>query len=275
MDVEPYIISDVPVYLRANSAEQISAILGSERHACATIRCQNSSQRHSLITSRRQFWIPVYNFRCYYDLMAFVKARAHTTTLAWPWERGCLAEARKGNAVCACLSRGRVGSDWPGGGGRSTLHTPRISYVPYSLHLTPHLFSSFLLSIPLSGFIPHIGHPAWLHPPLLRLNFRSLVQQTTTTHHSQSTTSSVRFSWIYRGQCSLEHHEYFADETCSRFILNLPDGELGSLERVCFQVEQASVTIIHSVDRLLSLPLPSGTGTTKTLCENRTQRCLR
>ena len=27
----------------------------------------------------------------------------------------------------------------------------------------------------------------------------------------------------------------------SRFILNLPDGELDSLERVCFQVEQASV----------------------------------
>ncbi len=25
----------------------------------------------------------------------------------------------------------------------------------------------------------------------------------------------------------------------SRFILNLPDGELGSLERICFQVEQA------------------------------------
>lgn len=28
---------------------------------------------------------------------------------------------------------------------------------------------------------------------------------------------------------------------CSRFILNLPDEELASLERICFQVEQASV----------------------------------
>lgn len=29
--------------------------------------------------------------------------------------------------------------------------------------------------------------------------------------------------------------------SCSRFILNLPDEELASAERVCFQVEQASV----------------------------------
>ena len=34
----------------------------------------------------------------------------------------------------------------------------------------------------------------------------------------------------------------------SRFILNLPDGELASLERICFQVEQAygSASYLHA-----------------------------
>jgi mRNA-decapping enzyme subunit 2 len=32
----------------------------------------------------------------------------------------------------------------------------------------------------------------------------------------------------------------------SRFILNLPDEELASLERICFQVEQAYVYVIEA-----------------------------
>lgn len=34
---------------------------------------------------------------------------------------------------------------------------------------------------------------------------------------------------------------YVTLQNCSRFILNLPDDELSSLERICFQVEQAYV----------------------------------
>ena len=55
----------------------------------------------------------------------------------------------------------------------------------------------------------------------------------------------------------------------SRFILNLPDEELASLERICFQVEQAYVSIFPV--RSLHLSCVLVTGSTKILSGKRTQ----
>ncbi|KAG6890414.1 hypothetical protein C0995_008768 [Termitomyces sp. Mi166 len=49
----------------------------------------------------------------------------------------------------------------------------------------------------------------------------------------QGVDSQDRFSY------KLATHEEVLDDLSSRFILNLPDDELSSLERICFQVEQA------------------------------------
>ncbi|KNZ73441.1 mRNA decapping complex subunit 2 [Termitomyces sp. J132] len=49
----------------------------------------------------------------------------------------------------------------------------------------------------------------------------------------QCVESQDRFSY------KLATHEEVLDDLSSRFILNLPDDELSSLERICFQVEQA------------------------------------
>lgn len=58
----------------------------------------------------------------------------------------------------------------------------------------------------------------------------------------------------------------------SRFILNLPDEELTSLERLCFQVEQAYVYVYVKMKPsswLITLPLVIGS--TKTLSANKIQ----
>jgi hypothetical protein len=54
----------------------------------------------------------------------------------------------------------------------------------------------------------------------------------------------------------------------SRFILNLPDEELASLERICFQVEQAYVQCVPYKGRLLMQN--TDIGFTKTLFEKKT-----
>lgn len=53
----------------------------------------------------------------------------------------------------------------------------------------------------------------------------------------------------------------------SRFILNLPDEELTSLERICFQVEQAYGSVWLSL--ILLAQVLAGTGSTKTLSEKK------
>lgn len=58
--------------------------------------------------------------------------------------------------------------------------------------------------------------------------------------------------------------------SCSRFILNLPEEEFESLERLCFQVEQAYVGTMDHL-QTTSEPSLSGIGSMKTLSESRIQ----
>lgn len=181
------------------------------------------------------------------------------------------SEPQRANGVCACLGRAFVGGL---GGGRSTLHTSDFIRTILS-SLDASIILLFFLSISLSGFTLSTRHPAWPHPHRPHQNFPSLAQHTTLTHRSQSTASSMRSSWICPGPWSLLAAEAVVDTILSRFILNLPDGELGSLERVCFQVEQALVQSSLAVDHVLSPFPPPDTGIMKTLSENKTQVCPR
>jgi hypothetical protein len=57
----------------------------------------------------------------------------------------------------------------------------------------------------------------------------------------------------------------------SRFILNVPDEELETVERICFQVEQAYVFRLSCSVCSPTPPPPKDTGSTKTLLETKTQ----
>lgn len=65
-----------------------------------------------------------------------------------------------------------------------------------------------------------------------------------------------RFWKICQGDshCCLPDWFWNLTHCCSRFILNLPDEEFDSLERLCFQVEQAYVGITHLAKQHLICP---------------------
>lgn len=150
-------------------------------------------------------------------------------------------------------------------GVHSPATTTNIS-LPSVLALCPVLSYISPLAPRLSPF--PFRPSTWLLPLLHRQNSaqRRKPHHTNTHMPPSSTRISVetRFSRTCPGVSpSLVIYHTAALNPISRFILNLPEEELASVERVCFQVEQASVPPSIHPDSS-SKPLSSVTGTTKT-----------
>lgn len=121
---------------------------------------------------------------------------------------------------------------------RSLLQPPQ----PHSQTPTPltRRLDSFLPIYRPHPLLPPTCHPPWPHHLPHHQNFLRPPQR----HHPKNphtpTSPEQRFSKISPGALfsTLPYMGLYLF-SCSRFILNLPQEELASVERVCFQVEQA------------------------------------
>lgn len=134
---------------------------------------------------------------------------------------------------------------------RRDLHTGTTHCSLYCHCLPPFLLST-VASTPLVTLFqlqwhrPHHHHPRSLPHP-----------QQLAPHHlpSNMRTSAEKKCWRSSPGTSMSISHRIAILTItSRFILNLPEEELASVERVCFQMEQAYA---HSTDPVYSVSLIS------------------
>lgn len=131
---------------------------------------------------------------------------------------------------------------------------PSRSAAPPQLTYTTYSFSfSFLTMASSSSSSPELSHPLHTHPP---------------NPYKYSTIEEVLDDLSRSALIQLLFGCY--QSVPSRFILNLPDNELASLERICFQVEQAYdpsyPNLTHGVRNLSFL---SDIGTMKILSERK------
>src|SRR5882762_2229980 len=99
--------------------------------------------------------------------------------------------------------------------------------------------------IPNSGFLPLLLFPPWRTLLLHRLKSLLVplsIPKTTFPISMQVTTKSSKTCQGSSTE-SLRIILHGVNRVYSRFILNLPDEELASLERICFQVEQACASV--------------------------------
>ena len=128
-----------------------------------------------------------------------------------------------------------------------SIRTPISPFPLFNLSISPYSSLSFNLS------------KRWRRHRRHRQKCLPLVQEIT-QNHSRCRTNYTKSSRIFPGQHIINYPPPLPAHffLFSRFILNLPDEELSSLERVCFQVEQAYVPIqpLTTVHSLLTPLLP-------------------
>jgi hypothetical protein len=146
--------------------------------------------------------------------------------------------------------------------------TPQTPTHPSSQLLAPtHLISYSVPSYFSNSPCLHRRHP---HRRSTLLN-----RSETRIHTSHTKMPRRRRCWrTYQGRASLISVLHWSlIYSLSRFILNLPDEELNSLERLCFQVEQACVPIYESVWVDIDFSSPLVIGSTKISSEKKTTSC--
>lgn len=164
--------------------------------------------------------------------------------------------ARELGIVCVCFY---CGGPWePPGSGSVGVHSPAATN---SNNPRPHsraLPRSFLYIAQLLSFSPlpaTMASSSSSSPELCAAAAASSSHQFASVQYSDLSQGEVledlsRFVSPHLLIIPGSHHAY----SSSRFILNLPEEELASVERVCFQVEQALVVSLpqhlHSVDYL-------------------------
>lgn len=139
-----------------------------------------------------------------------------------------------------------------------------FSCLPSPVYILTHfrsLYSSRLAISSQVAFLPTIYPllplPSWLHHHHHhRLRFQARVHKTPSPTNMQLTMKCWR---TFRGTATLKYFYLSSHfKTNSRFILNLPDDELSSLERICFQVEQAYVMFLFFLLQLLTIDIATG-----------------